>query len=87
MIYCPLIRISIYTWTGNYYYLDAKSSFTISDVKKSLEEKIGIKITWQSLIFQGKTLEDNSTLDEYGIGEQSTLELKFILTLRLRGGY
>ena len=47
-----------------------------------IEEKEGIPVKHQRLIYCGKQLQDENTLSSYDIGKDSTLHL----TSRLKGG-
>ena len=62
--------------------LEVQHSTIIKYVKLLIEFKVGIPYEQQRLIFNGKQLEDNRTLDDYNIKKESTL----FLLLRLRGG-
>lgn len=55
----------------------------ISQIKQTIFENENIPVDHQRLIFQGKQLEDNKKLSDYGIQSNSTIHL----VLRLRGGF
>ena len=54
----------------------------VTSVKVKIQDREGVQPDEQRLLFQGKQLEDNYTLDDYQIEKNSTLHL----VIRLRGG-
>lgn len=76
------IQIFVKSINGKSRTLTINPTDTIATIKRQLQEKEGINPEEQRLIFGGKNLEDNRTLQDYNIGAESTIHL----VLRVRGG-
>jgi len=61
---------------------DISPTDTVETIKDKVQDKSGVPVADQRLIFAGKQLEDGRTLESYKIQKESTLHLN----LRLRGG-
>ena len=55
--------------------LEVETSNTILSVKEKIKEKENIHPTRQKLLFERKELNDNRTLTDYNIKNESTLQL------------
>jgi len=76
------MQLMVKTLEGKTVTVDVEPDESIESIKAKIHEKEGIPPEQQRLIFGGKQLEADKSLEDYGIEEDATLHL----VLRLRGG-
>ena len=75
-------QIQIKSINGKTRTIEVEKTDTVAQIKTKIQEKEGILPSEQRLIFAGKNLEDNRTMEDYNITADTTLHL----VLRVRGG-
>ena len=75
-------QLFVKTLSGKTVSIECEESDKIEDVKAKIEEEEGVPVDQQRLIFAGKQLDGQKTLQECGINEGDSLSM----VLRLRGG-
>lgn len=76
------MQIFIKTLTGRKQQYNFEENSTVLSVKETLQEKEGIQVDQIRLIFSGKQLSDEKTLQDYKIEAGGTIHM----VLQLRGG-
>lgn len=77
------IHVTIQTLSGRPYPpISTTATTTVEQLKGQIEDAYGIIVECQNLIFNGKRIQDDKTLETYGIIDDSLI----YLTLQLKGG-
>jgi ubiquitin C len=76
------MQIFVRTLTGKTMTFEVQANETMQDIKKKIADREGIPPDQQRLLFVGKELKDDTTLQDHGIQKESTIHL----IMRLPGG-
>ena len=77
------MQITIKTLSGRKLSLNFDVTQKISEIKEQLTEKEGIPVSQIRLIYSGKILKDEITIEEAKIAPDSTL----MMMMHLKGGF
>uniref|UniRef100_A0A7S4KB10 Ubiquitin-like domain-containing protein n=1 Tax=Odontella aurita TaxID=265563 RepID=A0A7S4KB10_9STRA len=65
-------------WLGKSLLLEAEPYHKVIDIRKMIQEKEGVALDRHRVSFDGKYLEDDRTLESYGISSESTIKVWYI---------
>lgn len=77
-----IMQIFIKTLTGRKQQYNFEGDSTVLSVKQALQEKEGIQVDQIRLIYSGKQLQDEKTLQDFNVTAGGTIHM----VLQLRGG-
>lgn len=76
------MNLFVKTLTGKVTPIEVERTDTISMIKAKIQDKEGHDPDTQRLVYKSKILDDDKTVEESGIENESTISL----VMRLRGG-
>lgn len=77
------MQLLVKTLTGKTITVDVNEDDTVETLKQRINEKEGIPVDQQRLIYSGKQISEERTMSDYGVTNGATMHL----VLRLRGGF
>ena len=81
-MHASAMQIFVKTLSGKHITLEVEPTDKIEDVKLKIEDKEEISTDIQRLIFAGKVLEEDNTLQDYSIQKDSTIHLEITETFK-----
>lgn len=69
------MKISVETQTSGTFSVNVEEEATVREAKEALRDVINIPLEQQTLIYNGKELRDEETLDKCGVYREATLQL------------
>ena len=74
------MQIFVQTLSGKTITLEVDGSDTVENTKRKIEAKDGLPAHYQSLVYSGREMHNDKTLQEYHIGKASTLRMYLCLS-------
>jgi len=81
-VICDDFPVQIRSLTGKETQINVHHKMTVSELKNTIERIDQTPFDQQRLVYNGKQLEDDRTLDYYGVKEHTVIHI----ILRIRGG-
>ena len=75
--------IQVHTVSGRKHQIDVEPSMTIAAIKEELQQREGISVQQQRLLFRGQNLNDQATIESSHINAGEVLHM----VLALRAGH